>query len=256
MRAMPSSGSQSCSLPIADRTTPGRFGLTLHPDKTRVVDFLGLTHVSGRSRQGRRMVWQITAESRFVRAVAAVNDWCRESRHWSMRDQHHHLSAMMRHHDADCGVGGNGRRSRWVAHKVVRVLQKWLSRGDRQSVVRRARLREVLKRHPLPPVRIVHPYARCCERRSPVKNRMRDICSSGTVRGGAATSTHTEIGPVVLYHVSGTVGAVQHDEQDPPARTGHNASERGTRCVECSPVASWRRRIVDSWPAVSQLAFT
>lgn len=76
-----------------------------------------------------------------------------------MRDQHHHLSAMMRHHDAYCGVGGNGRRLRWFAHPVVRVLQKWLSRGDRESVVRRARLREVLKRHPLPPVRIVHPYA-------------------------------------------------------------------------------------------------
>jgi hypothetical protein len=81
-----------------------RFGLTLHPDKTRIVDFrplgkddarhpatdgttfdfLGLTHVWGRSRSGKNMVRQVTAKSRFARAVAAVNDWCRENRHWSI----------------------------------------------------------------------------------------------------------------------------------------------------------------------------
>jgi group II intron reverse transcriptase/maturase len=160
-----------------------RFGLMLHPDKTRLVDFrprraegtrhpdtggtsfdfLGLTHVWGRSRQGKHMVRQITAKGRFARAVAAVNNWCRSNRHWPIRDQHRHLSSMMRGHFAYYGVGGNGRRLRWFAHQVVRVWQKWLSRRDRQSVVRWARLNEILKRHPLPPVRIVHPYAAVSE---------------------------------------------------------------------------------------------
>jgi RNA-directed DNA polymerase len=157
----------------------GRFGLTLHPDKTRLVDFrpkqtgsachpntegtsfdfLGFTHVWGRSRQGKNMVRQVTAKSRFARAVAAVGDWCRRNRHWSIRDQHHHLSAMMRGHYAYYGVGGNGRRLRWFARQVVRVWQKWLSRRDRQSVVRWTRLNEILKSHPLPPAKIVHPYS-------------------------------------------------------------------------------------------------
>src|SRR5215831_18868389 len=64
-----------------------RYGLTLHPDKTRLVDFrpmqadgtrhpdtggttfdfLGFTHVWGRSRKGKPMVRQITAKSRFAR---------------------------------------------------------------------------------------------------------------------------------------------------------------------------------------------
>ena len=48
-------------------------------------DFLGLTHVWGRSRNGKNMVRQVMAKSRFARAVAAVNDWCRENRHWSWR---------------------------------------------------------------------------------------------------------------------------------------------------------------------------
>jgi len=160
-----------------------RFGLTLHPDKTRLVDFrpqmtegarhpetdgtsfdfLGLTHVWGRSRNGKNMVRQVTAKSRFARAVAAVSDWCRKHRHWSIRDQHRHLSSMMRGHFAYYGVGGNIRRLRWFAHQVVRIWQKWLSRRDRQSIVRWARLNEILKRHPLPPAKIFHGYAAASE---------------------------------------------------------------------------------------------
>jgi RNA-directed DNA polymerase len=155
-----------------------RFGLTLHPDKTRLVDFrplttdssrhpatggtnfdfLGLTHVWGRSKKGKPMVKQVTAKRRYARALAAVNDWCRRNRHWTIRDQHRRLSLMMRGHYAYYGVGGNRRRLGWFAHQVVRIWQKWLSRRDRQSVVRWARLNEILKRHPLPPVKIFHPY--------------------------------------------------------------------------------------------------
>ena len=160
-----------------------RYGLTLHPDKTRLVDFrpkraegtqhphrdgtsfdfLGLTHVWGRSRQGRNMVLQVTAKSRYARAVAAVNDWCRKHRHWSIRDQHRHLSVMMRGHYAYYGIGGNSRRLRWFARQVARIWQKWLSRRDRQSVVRWTRLNEILKRHPLPKAKIFHPYAAASE---------------------------------------------------------------------------------------------
>jgi RNA-directed DNA polymerase len=161
----------------------GRFGLTLHPDKTRLVDFrprrtestrhpetegtnfdfLGLTHVWGRSRKGKDMVMQVTAKGRFARALAAVSDWCRKHRNWSIRDQHRHLSSMMRGHFAYYGVGGNARRLRWFAHQVVRIWRKWLSRRDRQSVFRWTRLNEILKRHPLPPARILHSFATVSE---------------------------------------------------------------------------------------------
>jgi hypothetical protein len=132
-------------------------------------DFLGLTHVWGRSRKDKDMVRQVTAKSRFARALAAVSDWCRQHRHWSFRDQHRHLSSMMRGHFAYYGVGGNIRRSRWFACQVMRIWQKWLSRRDRQSVVTWARLNEILKRHPLPPVRITVPVRDpppCGERKS------------------------------------------------------------------------------------------
>jgi RNA-directed DNA polymerase len=69
----------------------GRFGLRLHPTKTRFVDFrfkrpggrhpaavgttfdfLGFTHVWGLSRNGKNVVRQITAKDRYARALAAV----------------------------------------------------------------------------------------------------------------------------------------------------------------------------------------
>ena len=161
----------------------GRYGLTLHPDKTRLVDFrprrtestrhpdtdgtnfdfLGLTHVWGRSRRGKDMVLQVTAKGRFARALAAVSDWCRKHRHWSIRDQHRHLSSMMRGHFAYYGVGGNSRRLRWYAHQVVKIWQKWLSRRDRQSWFHWDRLDEILRHNPLPSVRVVHSFATVSE---------------------------------------------------------------------------------------------
>ncbi len=161
----------------------GRFGLTLHADKTRIVDFrpgrsagsrhpatdgttfdfLGLTHVWGKSRNGRNMVRQVTAKSRFARAVAAVSDWCRKHRHWSFRDQHRRLSSMMRGHFAYYGVGGNSRRLRWFANQVGRIWRKWLSRRDRQGWLRWDRFNEMLRRHPLPAAQIIHGYAAASE---------------------------------------------------------------------------------------------
>ena len=155
-----------------------RYGLTLHPDKTRIVDFrplttdstrhpqtdgtsfdfLGLTHVWGRSRKGKPTVRQVTAKARYARALAAVTDWCRNNRHRPIPDQHRHLSSMMRGHFAYYGVGGNIRRLLWFAHQVARIWQKWLSRRDRRSVVRWTRLAEILRQHPLPRAKIFHPY--------------------------------------------------------------------------------------------------
>jgi len=161
----------------------GRYGLTLHPDKTRLVDFrpqrrqgarhpqpdgtsfdfLGLTHVWGRSRNGKNMVRQVTAKDRYARAVAAVTAWCREHRHWSFRDQHRRLSSMMRGHFAYYGVGGNSRRLRWFATQVGRVWRKWLSRRHRGGAVPWARFNALMARHPLPSVRIFHGYAAVSE---------------------------------------------------------------------------------------------
>ena len=89
-----------------------RFGLMLHPTKTRYVDFrfkrpqgrhpatqatsfafLGFTHVWGTSRRGKAVVRQITAKDRYARALHAVKDWCRQHLHLSLKAQHRRLCA-------------------------------------------------------------------------------------------------------------------------------------------------------------------
>ena len=160
-----------------------RYELTLHPDKTRFVDFrsnrsdgtchpetdgpsftfLGFCHVWGKSRKGKNLVRQVTAKKRYARALAAVTDWCRKNRHMSIRDQHYHLTAKMRGHYAYFGISGNSRRLRWYAYQVARIWQKWLSRRDRRHRFLWDRFHALLKRHPLPVARIVHRYTSASE---------------------------------------------------------------------------------------------
>jgi RNA-directed DNA polymerase len=160
-----------------------RYELKLHPDKTRFVDFrfkrpdgeahpetdgstftfLGFTHVWGTTRKGTNVVRQVTAKKRYARALAEVNQWCRENRHMSIRDQHTHLSAMLRGHYAYYGISGNIRRLRAYHLRVVRIWRKWLSRRDRRGRFLWSRLDAILKRQPLPSPRIVHRYTTASE---------------------------------------------------------------------------------------------
>ena len=89
----------------------GRYGLTLHEAKTCYVDFrrrrpygrhwmasattfdfLGFTHVWGRSMQGKDVVRQITAKGRFARALKSVHEWCKRNRHLPIEAQHDYLA--------------------------------------------------------------------------------------------------------------------------------------------------------------------
>jgi RNA-directed DNA polymerase len=158
-----------------------RYGLTLHRDKTRFVDFrskrpggkdhpetdgttftfLGFCHVWGKSRKGKNVVRQVTAKMRYARALAAVSDWCRKHRHLSIPEQQAHLAAMMRGHYAYYGITGNFRRLSWYACKVPRIWQKWLSR--RGSSLNWTQFKALIARHPLPAVRIIHRYTAVSE---------------------------------------------------------------------------------------------
>ena len=135
-----------------------------HPETDGTsFSFLGFTHIWGKSRAGKNVVRQVTAKNRYARALAAVTAWCRVNRHQSIPDQHAHLTAMMRGHYAYYGITGNSRRISWYACQVARIWQKWLSRRDRGSRLHWRRFTALLKRHPLPAVRIVHRYTTASE---------------------------------------------------------------------------------------------
>jgi group II intron reverse transcriptase/maturase len=158
-----------------------RYELTLHPDKTRFVDFrsprsdgnahsatdgttftfLGFCHVWGKSRKRKNVVRQLTAKNRYARALAAVADWCRQHRHLPVPEQHAHLVAKMRGHYAYYGISGNFRRLSWYVTSVAKIWKKWLSR--RGAGMNWNRFTSLLSRHPLPAARIVHRYAAVSE---------------------------------------------------------------------------------------------
>ena len=55
-------------------------------------DFLGFTHVWGRSMKGKDVVRQITAKGRFARALKSVHDWCKRNRHLPIAARQEHLA--------------------------------------------------------------------------------------------------------------------------------------------------------------------
>lgn len=152
----------------------GKYGLALHPEKTRLVafrrprraaianrtagtfDFLGFTHYWGRSRQGYWVVKRKTMKSRLTRAVREVAQWCRKYRHEAVRDQHRALCQKLRGHYQYYGVIGNWDALKSFLSAVERAWRKWLHRRSQKARMHWSKFKRLLKRYPLPEPRIVH----------------------------------------------------------------------------------------------------
>jgi RNA-directed DNA polymerase len=154
-----------------------KYGLSLHPQKTRLVpfgrppetvgspsqspqpgtfDFLGFTHYWGKSRTGRWVVRRRTMRKRFARALKGLNQWCRKNRHEPLRQQVERLGRKLKGHFGYYGLTGNYpalQRFRW---KVIELWRKWLARrGDPQGMPWE-RMHRLLEFFYLPEARVVH----------------------------------------------------------------------------------------------------
>ncbi len=161
----------------------GKYGLTIHPDKTRLVpfrrpphrrppggseeepqpgtfDLLGFTHYWGRSRNGNWVVKRKTARDRLTRSLQAIAQWCRFNRHRPVSEQHQILSQKLRGHFAYYGITGNAVSLSRLRHEVAGIWRKWLGRRNRGGPLRWERFAELLKRYPLPPALTVHSVCR------------------------------------------------------------------------------------------------
>jgi RNA-directed DNA polymerase len=156
----------------------GKYGLTIHPDKTRLApfvgpgrpkrgsqepgdrpgtfDFLGFTHHWGRSRKGNVVVMRQTSASRFSRAVKKIAEWCRRNRHQPVPEQHATLSQKLRGHDGYYGIIGNSRALSNLRRVVTRIWRKWLSRRSWAGSFSWERFKRLLACFALPPPRVVH----------------------------------------------------------------------------------------------------
>jgi group II intron reverse transcriptase/maturase len=149
----------------------GKFGLTLHPKKTRSFpfqpprdgggkgsasfDFLGFTvHWQQARTPGTWRVAFRTRSARLRRAIQAANDWCRRHRHKSVEEQRLALTRKLNGHYNYFGVNGNVGSLARLLHQVKRVWRIWLNRRSQRARMHWKRFNELLAAHPLPAPRV------------------------------------------------------------------------------------------------------
>ena len=152
----------------------GKYGLTVHPTKTRLVDFrrprpqgpgpgyrpgnfdlLGFTHYWSLSRKGNWVIKRKTAKGRFKRALKAMATWCRRAMHLPMTTQHRTLSQKLKGHNGYYGITGNAEALDRFRSAVRRAWQRALGRRS-QKGMNWERFKELEKRFKLPPAIAIH----------------------------------------------------------------------------------------------------
>jgi group II intron reverse transcriptase/maturase len=148
-----------------------RFGLTLHPEKTRLVpfqrpsrngggpkpgsfDFLGFTHFWGTSRKGRPALKRKTAKGRFSRGLRKLNQWTKRARHVPIGKQAKTLGQKLAGHFNYYGIRGNSEALNRFAYEVRRLWRKSLGRRSQRGELTWDKFNRLLERHPLPPARL------------------------------------------------------------------------------------------------------
>lgn len=154
-----------------------KYGLTLHPEKTRLVafkrpdgvdrhdddngpdgpgtfNFLGFTFHWGVSLSGKWAVKTRTAADRLRRTLRRISEWCRAHRHAPLEMQQHALNAKLRGHYGYFDRPGNRGRLWVLLHWTKRIWQRWL-RERSQRGLSWAAMSRLLQHYPLlaPPPR-------------------------------------------------------------------------------------------------------
>ena len=153
------------------------FSLTLHEEKTRLIEFgrlpslarersglrrcatfafLGFTHYCGRTRDGRFVVKRQTQSKRLSKKLQELRQEARERRHTPVTDQHTWLSQVLRGHYAYYGLPSNFRMLRAFSDHVRKLWYRALWRRSQRGLSWE-RFNAILERFPLPRPTITHP---------------------------------------------------------------------------------------------------
>ncbi len=151
-----------------------RYGLTIHPEKTKMVkfgkppkkertgskqetfDFLGFTHYWAKSQRGYWVIKRKTARKRQRRSIKALWKWCKQNRHLPLEEQYHKLCQKLRGHYQYYGIRSNTRQLEEVYQQAMRAWRYWLTRRDNSRKMIWEKFKEVLTRFILPKPRIIH----------------------------------------------------------------------------------------------------
>ena len=155
-----------------------KFGLELHPDKTRLLrfgrfaardaalasergpgtfDFLGFTHASASPREGRFRIIRRTSKVRMRATLRTLRGRLMQNRHRPIPEQGAWLRRFLQGYFQYYAIPTNGRR---LCEFRTQVIGNWLHALRRRSQRHRmtwSRLNVLVQRW-LPPVRILHPW--------------------------------------------------------------------------------------------------
>ena len=155
-----------------------KFGLELHPEKTRLIefgrhavrrrknrglgkpetfDFLGFTHLCGRSKKGRFWLRRITIAKRMRAKLREVNDQLKRRRHQPIPEQGQWLASVVRGHRAYYAVPGNTDAVAAFRTQVTRSWFKALRRRSQRTRLNWGRMNRLANRW-LPPARVMHSF--------------------------------------------------------------------------------------------------
>jgi hypothetical protein len=155
-----------------------KFDLELHPEKTRLLEFgrfaaerrqkrgkgkpetfnfLGFTHICGKTQKGRFAVKRQTIRKRMQAKLKAIKIELRRRMHDPLEEQGQWLRAVVGGHFRYYGVPGNQPALRTFRLQVERYWKRALSRRSQSGYVPWERMRRLL-RHWVPLERICHPY--------------------------------------------------------------------------------------------------
>jgi hypothetical protein len=157
----------------------GKFGLTVEPAKTTLVEFgrfaqrhasktgrrrpetmafLGCTLYGTQNQKGHFKVGLRTEKSRLQRSLAHLRDLMRRMRHVPVRDQVSQLNQVLRGHDAYDGMAGNFHALQNVHRAVERDRRQLLCRRSRHGHLVWDVFQRIKARFPLQRPKLRLPY--------------------------------------------------------------------------------------------------
>jgi group II intron reverse transcriptase/maturase len=155
-----------------------KFGLELHPDKTRLIefgrhaawkrrrrgvgkpetfDFLGFTHICGKTRDGRFGLRRVTISKRMRAKLHELKDELMRRRHQPVPEQGRWLASVVRGHCAYYAVPGNSEAIRAFRDQAARHWYRALRRRSQRTRLNWERMDRLATRW-LPQARIRHPW--------------------------------------------------------------------------------------------------
>jgi RNA-directed DNA polymerase len=155
-----------------------QFGLELHPDKTRLIefgrfaardrarrgdrkpetfDFLGLTHICAQDRHGRFKLKRVTSKKKMHAKLRSVKTEMRRRMHHPIPEQGHWLARVLKGHYNYYAVPDNSEALHGFRRRLIRLWPPALRRRSQKDQLTRKRMRDLEARW-LPQPRILHPW--------------------------------------------------------------------------------------------------